>query len=55
MQFSLEKLQQAKQAEYELEKAKIENNSNPELPTIPIHNPVRFFELLYLSYSNSIS
>lgn len=30
----------------DIEKAKIENNSNPELPNIIIHNPVKFFELL---------
>lgn len=30
----------------DIEKAKIENNSNPELPTINIHNTVKFFELL---------
>lgn len=30
----------------DIEKAKIENNSNPNLPTITVHNPVRFFELL---------
>lgn len=30
----------------DIEKAKRENNSNPNLPTINIHNPVRFFELL---------
>ena len=30
----------------DIEKAKIENNSNPDLPTINIHNPVKFFELL---------
>ena len=30
----------------DIEKAKIENNSNKDLPTINIHNPVLFFELL---------
>lgn len=30
----------------DIEKAKIENNSNPNLPNIIIHNPVKFFELL---------
>lgn len=30
----------------DIEKAKIENNSDPNLPTIKIHNPVKFFELL---------
>ncbi|MBE6145803.1 MAG: hypothetical protein E7171_04200 [Firmicutes bacterium] len=30
----------------DIEKAKIENNSKPELPNIIIHNPVKFFELL---------
>lgn len=30
----------------DIEKAKKESNSNPSLPTIIIHNPVRFFELL---------
>ncbi len=30
----------------DIEKAKIENNSNPNNPTIIIHNPKRFFELL---------
>lgn len=30
----------------DIEKAKRENNSNPNLPTITIHNPVKFFELL---------
>lgn len=30
----------------DIEKAKIENNSNPELPNIIIHNPVKFFQLL---------
>ena len=30
----------------DIEKAKVENNSNPNLPTIKIHNPILFFELL---------
>ena len=30
----------------DIEKAKLENNSNPTLPTVVINNPVRFFELL---------
>lgn len=30
----------------DIERAKKENQSNPELPTIIVHNPVRFFELL---------
>ena len=32
--------------ECDIEKAKVVNNSNPNLPTIQIHNPVLFFELL---------
>ena len=30
----------------DIEKAKLENNSNPTLPTVVINNPVKFFELL---------
>lgn len=30
----------------DIEKAKIKNNSNPDIPTIVVHNPILFFELI---------